>query len=287
MTREYALKLISEKSWDELLTGLKNDKIFASLIEDQIFKNLFDKYFINEFLSDNNTYTNKNSTELHAIHIFHNSSSYNFRLNENDYNKLVLRLVETTNDYNFAKELPDNPLCQQIIIEYQKNLSLLSNNTRNNYQINSNLDISKTAPSQKANITSIFKSPQELEFYQAAKEVFNAEIILPNVALSVILNSTILESLTKEEKWLFLTTTIDLVIVETVNFYPIFFFELDSKFHDDPQQLAKDKIKNRLISGEGHKLFRLRKRENKNMFETFKLLLSDIKFGNTNQSIPR
>ena len=69
-----------------------------------------------------------------------------------------------------------------------------------------------------------------------------------------------MDKLDKDSRWHFLSTTIDLVVIETNHFKPIYFFELDSSHHDTEEQKRKDKIKNSLITEAGFDLIRLRKK---------------------------
>lgn len=122
---------------------------------------------------------------------------------------------------------------------------------------------------------SIFNSPQEQELYLSAKSHFTDEIILPNIALSSIIDSKIFQLLDKESIKFFLQSTLDLCIVDHINFIPIFFIELDSSWHDSVNQNNKDNMKNMIFKKAGLKLHRLRKLENKPMQEVFELFLKN------------
>lgn len=120
---------------------------------------------------------------------------------------------------------------------------------------------------------SIFNSPQEQEFYLAAQAVLNKKIILPNIALSTIIDSKITRLLDSSTTDYFYKATLDLCIVDPQSFRPIFFIELDSSWHDKPKQIKKDLMKDEIFKLAGYKLHRIRKTRNKTIVEIFKIYI--------------
>ena len=120
---------------------------------------------------------------------------------------------------------------------------------------------------------SIFNSPQEEELFFSAKSFLKQEILLPNISLSSIINSKITELLNRQTKTFFYQSTLDLCIVNSKTLKPIFFIELDSSWHDKPNQVSKDKMKDEIFQQAGLELHRLRKKENKPMKEVFELFI--------------
>lgn len=272
------LILIQKKEWQNLLSVLKDNQIFDSLISDSIFRDLFHTYFIKEILNDVDNSKEDKILELAAIYNFHKSTSYKFSLPQDEHEKLIVKLVEITGDYLYAKEYPDNPICKVIISQHLKEEEEKSKFIQDNFELKENLEIVEFEKNEKALLSkSIFNSPQEIEFYNAAKTVFQEEIILPNAALSTVITNEVLHKLENQEKWLFLTTTVDFVIVNNQTFQPMYFFELDSSYHDTPQQIIKDNLKNKLISGFGYKLYRTRKLTTGDKTEYFTKWLKSIK----------
>lgn len=281
MDSNNALILIQKKEWKNLLSVLKDNQIFDNLVSDSIFRDLFHKYFIRELLNDINSSKEDKIIELGAIFNFHKSTSYKFTLPQDEHEKLVVKLVEITGDYIYAREYPNNPICKNIIIQHLKEEEEKSRFIQDNFEVRRNLEIVEFEKIEQESLNkSIFNSPQEIEFYNAAKTVFQDEIILPNAALSTVINNEALNKLENQEKWLFLTTTVDFVIVDNHNYRPIYFFELDSSYHDTPEQIIKDNLKNRLISGFGYKLFRSRKITAGDKTEYFIKWLKEIKQSN-------
>lgn len=106
----------------------------------------------------------------------------------------------------------------------------------------------------------IFKSPQEEEFFSPLKKLSSNKLTVPNAPLSSVINNKVLDKLEGNNKCFFLSTSMDLVIVDLNTKLPIYFFEFDRKFHDEPDQKRKDRIKNKLIEEAGFKSHRIRKR---------------------------
>ena len=108
--------------------------------------------------------------------------------------------------------------------------------------------------------TGLFKSPQEATFFRAAREVFPTYTPYPNVALSSVIDYAAIEpDLSSDERSYFFRGVIDCVLVDPHEGYrPVYWFELDSAHHDEPEQKRKDEMKNRIVSLAGHTLYRIR-----------------------------
>lgn len=281
MDTNQALALLKDKKWKELFTVLENDFVFSDLINDSVFKELFERYLIPEILTNLNVENEEHFLILSKLHNIHNSTQKNFKLNNEQHLQLTLELIKINRDYHLAKHHPENPICREIIEEFEEISKKKSKEDSESAILKKKLDIQEfKETNQIFSNGSIFKSPQELEFYNAANKVFEGYLILPNAALSTVLPSILFGPEVKYDNWFYLTTTVDCVIVETKLFSPIHFFELDSKRHDSEEQKEKDKIKNNLITAAGHKLHRIRKREfegNAKSSEYFEVYLRKIK----------
>jgi very-short-patch-repair endonuclease len=275
MEREDALILIQQKNWDRLTETLRDNLVFERLIGDPIFVQVFHQNFIRELLSEQGFNKDDELIYLSSVYTFHKSNSYTFELTGKDLENLLLRLFDLTGNIEYAKQQPQLPKFKEVLAEHHEQ------QVEKNRQIaiSENLLIEEIESIEKVETDSIFKSPQEEEFYYAAKEVFSDSMILPNASLSMTLSSNILDSLSNEEKWFYLTSSVDIVIVDSDSHKPTHFFELDSGFHDNPKQIEKDNLKNRLISECGHKLYRLRKKQHQDQTQTFIDWLTSIKNG--------
>lgn len=108
----------------------------------------------------------------------------------------------------------------------------------------------------------LFKSNQEIEFFAALAGVFSTYQIYPNVALSCLLDFEALKSiLNRDERDFFFRGVVDCVVFDQAEGYkPVYFFELDSRFHDNDKQKVNDHYKDEILRKAGVKLYRIRKR---------------------------
>jgi hypothetical protein len=120
----------------------------------------------------------------------------------------------------------------------------------------------------------IFNSPQEKELFLAAKKVLPNSILLPNIALSTIINVRVCDYLEFKTASYFYKATLDMCIVNPNTFYPELFIELDSSWHEMPKNIENDKMKDEIFKVAGLQLHRLTKKTNKNMTEIFELIIN-------------
>lgn len=110
---------------------------------------------------------------------------------------------------------------------------------------------------------SIFRSPRERAFHEAAVRAFAGDLVVPNVALSAALDYDRLRArLSAAERRYFFTALVDCIVFgRTQGYLPTHFFELDSPIHDDHKRAEKDALKDRIVALSGHRLVRIRPEE--------------------------
>lgn len=178
--------------------------------------------------------------------------------------------------YNYAKSYPDNEICKKVIAEYEKNLPKEFNHSQNQkITATENKEIEHENDFRK----SLFNSLQEKEFYLALKRVFDSYQVYPNVGLSDILDyDSVKDKLTSKEREFFLKSSVDFVVLEPFrNYFPIYFFEIDSMWHDSIPQKKRDKMKDKIFSISGQRLIRIRKVDNSIDEEEFEKLIIEIR----------
>lgn len=276
--REQALNHILRGNWTELLNALKDNSTFANLSDDPIFVSLFDEYFAKEILDSSLNEKEGYIAELTAAYTFHVSDRHEFKLNNENLLILVKQLVTITKDISIAYKFPEVDVCKTVIEKHEIQSNKTIKKTEEDHKLSKMFKIKEhTSESGKFETIRIFKSPQELELFKAASVVLSDHIILPNCALTTVLSSSILSTFTSEKRHLFLTTTIDLVIVSSKTYLPIYFIELDSSYHDNSDQQKKDNLKNELITEVGETLLRVRKKTgNESQLEYEELLKINI-----------
>lgn len=281
MNREEIFKLIQSKSWIPLIDLFKENDIYKEILSDNITKNIIEQNFVNELISGNSFLTDSAYPYyLGQFFILHKAEKFTFKLNPNDYEKLIQKLVEIryksnnlNEAYKYALEYPENEYCQQIILEYNKEQAKFINHSQNEKITVKKNDVISDSDST----ISLFKSNQEYLFYRAVREVFQTYMVFPNVALSALIDwNLIKDKLTKRENDYFFKCLIDCVVIDQENQYkPIKFIELDSIYHDTEKQIENDKTKDKIIGLSGHKLFRIRTKNEAITEKEFKTIIRE------------
>lgn len=276
---EQIFQLVNSKDWKEIIEIFRSNSNYNFIINEPILKPLIDKYFIEELLTSNSMKDEVGYKHyLSTFHILHSQQKFNFKLSDENFKRLILKIVEIETDLttanNYAELFPNEEICKSVIEQFQKNTPKVINHSQeNNIYVTEN----KNIQSQNATI-SLFKSKQEYEFYKAVRNVYQSYLVLPNVSLNAIINFDLIkEYLTTEERKYFFVALIDCVIIDTEeNYNPIKFFELDSFTHDNNNQILKDKMKDNIFAVAGQKLMRIRRTTKKQSEEDFSKLIREI-----------
>jgi hypothetical protein len=259
--RENILLLVSKQAWQQIIEEFKDNDNYNTICSDGILKPLIDTHFISELL--NNSTLNNDPAYKYYLEQFcqmHDSTKFNFKLSDSDYRKLIIKIVEVEQmldyAYKYALKFPDEPICKKVILEYQEQLPKYVKHSQQG-------EIIVTENRNIRNIDArigLFKSQQEYQFYRATIDVFLNFLVIPNVALSAVIDfGLVKDNLTNEEKNYFFKALIDCVVINTEdNFKPIRFIELDSIYHDTEEQQQRDKMKDNIFSAAGQKLLRVR-----------------------------
>ncbi len=152
--------------------------------------------------------------------------------------------------YQLARAFPDQADFKPVIAKY--------NNTIINNKISGK-------PYKGRNLTtSLFKSKQEEQFFYAVRQVFPSFAVHPNVALSALVDFQAIQGrLSGEEAAYFFRAVVDCVVFDQHKRYvPVYFFELDSVYHEQADQQHRDHMKDRIISLAGKTVQRIRVDDN-------------------------
>lgn len=266
-TTENSLKHLQEKNWLELNKLLSNEQNCSELASDPIFS-IFEQNLVFEI----ERFENENAEDLSTVlaRIFQlNQDLKVLNLSQTCIIQIAEYLFRKHPSEKYAKILTENVKAKEFLEkksnerEHEIEKTIIAANLDIKIGVSGKLDFSK----------SIFNSPQEEELFFSAKSFLKEEILLPNISLSSIINSKITELLDSKTSTFFYQSTLDLCIVDSKTLKPIFFIELDSSWHDKPNQVLKDKMKDEIFQKAGFKLHRLRKKENKPMNEVFELFI--------------
>ncbi len=268
---EDCLKYLQSRNWTELTKVLSDNKNARDLAESPTFS-IFERVFIDELKRHENETSEDLIVIASRIFQIHRHDNSSFTLSENALKGIARYLFDKNPDEVYAEILVNEPDAQ-IFLENQK-ISIQKKIDIERLGANLNIKVGEHGNLQFDK--DIFNgSPQEKELYLAAKNILTDSILLPNTALSTIIDSKVCGFLDNATANFFYKSTLDLCIVNPTTFKPELFIELDSSWHDKPKNSDNDKMKNKIFQKAGLKLHRLRKKENKEMIEIFELFIKE------------
>lgn len=277
--REVVFQLVGKKKWQDVIEVFKDNQHCDFIHSDPILKNFIDLHFIDELLSKSSLKEDPAyKYYLQNFYMLHNQTKFNFVLSDDNYKKLIIRIVEIESElakaYDYALLFPEEAVCKEVIEQYNNEKpKVVSHSQQHDIYVTENKNVSTVDAS-----ISLFKSNQEYQFYRAVKDVFQMFLVIPNVALTAVLDYEALKSnLTNDEQRYFFSALIDCVVIDTDNNYkPIRFIELDSPYHDTVQQKQKDNLKDSILAKAGQRLLRIRRLAVKQDEKDFARLIREV-----------
>ena len=274
MDRELIYQWLQNKDFNKIIDFLKTGK--ETVAEDEIIQQAIGHFF-SDLINSSKTNTNSETTfifgQLFNLHI--NKQPF-FTFSTEQFEHIITHLVKAAKKsdeaYFYASKLPDNPLCAEIIAKY---IEIQPKEVEHNQT--AKIQVHEIVSTNENLTTSIFNSKQERLFFFALRNCFPTHYIYPNMALSTIINSAIVDNiLTGSEKRFFYNTTIDFLVVDQFNdFKPVFAVELDSEWHRLHNQGDKDEIKNRILKAAGLTLYRIEHMIKYKTIEEFQQVIID------------
>ncbi|WP_157501263.1 DUF2726 domain-containing protein [Echinicola vietnamensis] len=270
---EECLKCLQNKNWTQLNTLLSDNQNSLELAESPTF-NIFENILVDEikrYESEVDDGNNELFIVVARIFQIHEHKESSFEMSASGEKKIARYLFDKNPQVNYAEVLTDDIDAQEFLKNHQNKVKSIIDTTR----ISANLNVKVGEYNDLVFDKEIFNSPQEKELFIAARKVLPDSILLPNTALSTIIDSKICKILDPQTATFFYKSTLDLCIVNSQTFYPELFIELDSSWHDIPKNNQNDIKKDKIFKKAGLKLYRLRKKENKDMAEIFELFINE------------
>ena len=283
--------LIKKNNWFDVINVIDKYFTYPSCLKNKSIVNSLEIIKV-KFLTDleNNLECANNQSVLETIFELHRKRGIIHDLFSLHFIYIVSKLAKIHQKqgsikiaYKYAKMFPGNSICDEIIKSYNESIPRVIEHSQSpKIQITENQNISDVDYT-----ISLFRSKQEIDFYMAVRDFFQTYIIYPNVALSCVIDSKKIRSQTSKEEYnFFFKGIIDCVVFDQHNNYkPLWFFELDSSYHDAPEQKQKDEYKDNILSKAGHKLYRIRKIDNSQSKEEFIQLIRELTRGKNNITI--
>ena len=275
---EHIYQLILRKEWFELLDIVyKYSKTTSS--DEQVMRAV--KIFEDEFFIELDKGTRNDNIEplLDKLFLLHKGRTY--KLPEERFVRVIVELMGIYSEkglkektYEYAKFCPENEVCANFIELYEESLpKIIEHSQSKQIRVTENRKIVN-----EDYTTSLFKSRQEEEFFMGVREAFPMYTVYPNVALSCVINfDKIKIHLSQEERAFFFKGIIDCVVFDHhKNYKPTRFYELDSFYHDSPEQKQKDSYKDNILSLAGQRLNRIRQTSGNQGRNEFMMLVSEM-----------
>ncbi len=257
--RESIYRKLADKDWNGLVDVLSEHT--TEIRSDPVAKQAID-FFETEFFGDLKTRGGKEALSLLELpHIITqlnpNAFSEQFRVQVVEY-KIETQEQLGLHDLslNLALQHPNLAASKNLLKSIkEKTPERVANATRQN------LDIKATKVDQGPPKTvKLFRSKQEENFFLAMRSAFPTYDPYPNVAINAVVDfNAVRHDLTQVEREFFFRGMIDSVVFDSATSYtPLYFFELDSPYHDAEEQKKRDVMKDRIFELANAKLHRIR-----------------------------
>ena len=190
------------------------------------------------------------------------------------YKKKVLMVLNSIDRFNSIDELADlcNMEVQWVKRHYRKLVELgMVIEDGKQFKINPKIKplierenshsvtINVIRSDESINFKPIFNSKLEYNIYRLMIGLFPNHLVFPNMSLQSIFTYDRMKGILDSEVFKFyLLTSVDICIISTANYLPILCYEVDSPYHDEPDQITRDEKKNKIFETGGIPLIRLR-----------------------------
>lgn len=276
MSAEEIFKSIYSKEWKKIISFLsKESKSVASETLYHHALSVFEQEFINSISSGSFVSANTLSC-IEDLYMLHCSNLY--ILEKNSFEAIIAQLIEHSTSldvkYKYALTCPNMDISKTIIHEYEMN-----NGKKVSHTQSPKIDVVETQTIENEDCRiCLFKSSQEMDFFYALRSAFETYQIYPNVSMSCLIDyEKVKDKLTQEECNFFFKSVIDFVVFDQAEgFFPIYFFELDSIYHDSKRQKHNDGLKDSIFSKSGIRIYRIRKNDSNVSVQEFTKMIREI-----------
>lgn len=264
LSQEEILNKVKTENWDQVLLLIKehiNDIRSDILLSHSVgifVKQFFEK--IDEYPSQRHDITDN----LITIWYLHTGNIYTL-----PYSKLETLIVQIVKRkrhnlkeaYDYAKHLPYNKLCAQIIAEYEgrKPGDKSKNGSKKTDENNKSNEMIKNTGFTKQ----LFKTDFEKKMFHILKSTFDSFQVYPNIPICELFEwENIKKKLSFPEQDYFFKGRIKFVVFDRfADYTPIYFIEPESSFLKNPEDIRKDNLKSEIVKKAEKILFRLSKLE--------------------------
>ena len=260
LSQEEILNNVKTENWDQVLLLIKehiNDIRSDILLSHTV--GIFVKQFF-EKIDEYPLHRHDITDNLITIWYLHTGNIYTLPYSKLE--TLIIQIVKRKRHnlkeaYDYAKHLPYNKLCAQIIAEYEgKKPGDKSKKPEEN-------DKPKEMIKNTGFIKQLFETDYEKKMFHILKSTFDSFQVYPNIPICELFEwENIKKKLSYPEQDYFFKGRIKFVVFDRFTDYtPMYFIEPESSFLKDPEDIRKDNLKSEIVKKAGKILLRLSKLE--------------------------
>jgi len=259
LSQEKILNNIKTENWNQILLLIKehiNDVRSDILLSHSV------GVFIKQFFEKVDEYPlNRHDITDNLVTIWYLHTGNIYTLPYSKLETLIVQIVKRKQHklkeaYDFAKHLPNNKLCAQIIAEYEK-LKPAGKSDKSK-----SID-SKEMLKDTGFVKHLFETDYEKKMFHLLKSTFDSFQVYPNIPISdLFIWENIKKNLSFPEQDYFFKGRIKFVVFDRfADYTPIYFIEPESSFLKDVDDIRKDNLKSEIVKKAGRFLLRINKLE--------------------------
>ncbi len=264
LSQEEILNNVKAENWNQVLLLIKEhiNEIRSDILLSHTV-GIFVKQFF-EKIDDYPLHRHDITDNLITIWYLHTGNIYTL-----PYSKLETLIVQIVKRkrhnlkeaYDYAKHLPYNKLCAQIIAEYEEKKAGVK---RKKGSKKPEEDIkSKEMIKNTGFVKQLFETDYEKKMFHILKSTFDSFQVYPDIPIcDLFVWENIMNKLSFPEQDYFFKGRIKFVVFDRfADYIPIYFIEPESSFLKDPEDIRKDNLKSEIVKKAGKILLRLSKLE--------------------------
>lgn len=264
LSQEEILNYVKSENWNQVLLLIKehiNDirsDILLSHSAGVFVKQFFEK------LDDYPLHRHDITDNLITIWYLHTGNVYTLPYSKLE--TLIVQIVKRKRQklkeaYDYAKHLPYNKLCAEIIAEYESQNQNAKSKKGSKKSGKNNK--SKEMKKNTGFIKQLFKTDYEKKMFHILKSTFDSFQIYPDIPICELFEwENIKKKLSFLEQDYFFKGRIKFVVFDRFTDYtPLYFIEPESSFLKNPDDIRKDNLKSEIVKKAGKILLRINKLE--------------------------
>ncbi|MBI9037861.1 MAG: DUF2726 domain-containing protein [Bacteroidales bacterium] len=264
LSQEEILNYVKAENWNQVLLLIKEH---INDIRSDILLSHSVGIFIKQFFEKMDEYPiQRHDITENLITIWYLHTGNIYTLPYSKLETLIIQIVKRKRQnlkeaYDYAKHLPNNKLCAEVIAEYEG--QKLSTKSKKGSKKSEKNNKSKEMKKNTGLIKQLFKTDYEKNMFHILKSTFDSFQVFPDIPICELFEwENIKKKLSFPEQDYFFKGRIKFVVFDRFTDYtPIYFIEQESSIIKNLEDLRKDKLKSEIVKKAGKILLRINKLE--------------------------